>query len=703
MSQPLPSQLAPGRSHPLGGRPLDGGVNFAVFSAHAERIELCLFDVDGARELRRYPLYGPDDSVFHGFLPGAGSGLVYGYRAHGPYQPERGQRFNPNKLLLDPYARDIVGRFRHSDEHHGFELGHPEGARSYDSRDNALSAIRSRVLEEPGPAPGLANRPRHAVDRLLIYELHGKGFSQLCPAIDPARRGRVAALADPAAIGHFQRLGVTTLCLLPVHWAVDERHLARSGRSNYWGYNTLGFFALDPRVAGRNGNAEALREEFRQTVYQLHEAGIEVVLDVVFNHSAEGDEFGPTLSFRGLDNRSWYRLLADDPSRYENHSGCGNTLRIEHPRVTQFVLDALRYWVGEMGVDGFRFDLASSLGRGGHGFDPHAGFFTALRQDPLLADVHLIAEPWDSGHDGYQVGRFPGRFLDWNDKYRDAMRGYWLGRAVSRGEFARRFAGSSDLFHHGQRQPTASVNFVAVHDGFTLRDAVSYSRKHNAANGEDNRDGRGDELSFNFGVEGDSDDPLVMGRRQRCQRALLATLMLSQGTPMLLAGDEFGHSQRGNNNAYCQDNSTAWLNWAEADSALLDFVTQLSALRRAEPLLRHPHWFAAEQDADNQAQARLRWLAPSGRDMQINDWHDAAQRALACQLLAAGSDQPQLMLLFNPSEQNVSFDLGKGSWNLLLDSSQTLQLNIDFNQSISAPPCSVLALGAKPQNNETPS
>ena len=492
--------------------------------------------------------------------------------------------------------------------------------------------------------------------------------------------------------------------MLPLQWAIDEVHLSKLGLNNYWGYNTLGFFALDPRFFAPGLYAEQGLLEFRQCLDRLHQAGIEVVLDVVFNHSAECDEFGPTLSFRGLDNANWYRLLHDDPSRYQNDSGCGNSLRIDHPRVTQFVLDVLRYWVAQ-GVDGFRFDLATCLGRDAQGFDPQAAFFTALRQDPLLADVHLIAEPWDSGQHGYQVGRFPGRFLDWNDKYRDSMRSYWLGRPVTRGEFARRFAGSSDLFHHGQRQPTASVNFIAVHDGFTLNDLLSYDHKHNEANGEHNRDGHQHEISHNFSVEGPSQDPLIIDQRQRRQRALLATLLLSQGTPMLLAGDEFGHTQGGNNNAYCQDNATSWLDWSRADQSLIDWVAELSALRRTEPLLRHPRWFAgdhADADADR-THARLRWLAPQGRSMQLADWHDSDQHALACQLIAPQANAAELMLLFNPTEHAVWFSLDHENWRVVLDSSSRLKHHSTAHTSLSVAPCSVLVLKTGPINQETSS
>jgi len=437
------------------------------------------------------------------------------------------------------------------------------------------------------------------------------------------------------------------------------------GQVNYWGYNTLGFFSADPRFAQQR-DPTAVRQEFRDMVDALHAEGREVVIDVVFNHTAEGNEHGPTLSFRGLDNASWYWLLSDDRSRYENHSHCGNTVQVAHPRVTQFVLDCLRYWVSEMGVDGFRFDLATVLGRTRHGFDPQAAFFTALRQDPILAEAILIAEPWDGGPDGYQVGRFPGRFLDWNDRFRDSVRRYWLQTGCTRGEFARRFAGSSDLFHHGNRRPTASVNFIAAHDGFTLADQVRYARKHNLANGEDNRDGRDNEPCANFGIEGDSDDAQISAQRAAVQRALLATLLLSQGTPMLLAGDELGNSQQGNNNAYCQDNPLTWLNWSQADVGLQAWVSKVLTLRADEPLLRHPHWFVEQPVAADQV--ALRWRAPNGHEMQVGDWHAADQHALPCELWATDPHKPRLLLLFNPDAEARRFHLPEGTWLCILDS-----------------------------------
>ncbi|HEX2009822.1 MAG TPA: glycogen debranching protein GlgX, partial [Roseateles sp.] len=524
----FPQELQEGRHEPLGAQARDGGVNFAVFSEHAVQIELCIFDASGTHELRRYALHGPHDGVFHGFLPGFGPGLVYGLRAHGPYEPEQGHRFNAHKLLLDPYAREIVGRFGWRAEHHGYELGHPEGQRSFDMRDNALHALKARVPPAPITESPRASAPRIAPADVVLYEVHVKGFSKLHPEIPAALQGSYAGLAHSAAIAHFKALGVTTLSLLPVHYGIDEPHLADKGLHNYWGYNSLGFFCPDPRLAqaAHREDPSAVAAEFRAMVETLHRAGLEVVLDVVYNHTPEGNEFGPTLSFRGLDNKSYYRLAADDRSRNENLTGCGNTLNAQHPRVTQFVLDSLRFWVQEMGVDGFRFDLAPVLGRATAGpFDPQSAFFSALRQDPVLGAVHLIAEPWDAAPDGYQVGRFPGRFLEWNDKFRDAVRGYWLQNGkVGRGEFARRFTASSDLFfHHGQRRPTASVNFVAVHDGYTLNDVVSYSHKHNHANGEDNRDGRDGELCANFGAEGPTEDAAIRAARERVRRAMLAT------------------------------------------------------------------------------------------------------------------------------------------------------------------------------------
>ena len=681
MPQRLPPTLLPGRQEPMGALARDGGVNFAVFSQHAQRVEVCIFDAEGTVELRRYALHGPHDGVWNGFLPDVGAGLVYGLRAHGPYAPEQGHRFNPHKLLLDPNAREIVGHFSWAPEHHGYEVGHPEGPRSFDTRDNAVAMLKARVAPPPQSAPGWHNQPRLADQDVVLYEMHVKGFSMTLPGIPDELRGSYAALAHPAAIAHFKALGVTTLSLLPVHYHLDEAALVERGQVNYWGYNTLAFNCPDPRLASaavrQSGDPTAVNQEFRQMVHALHEAGLEVVLDVVYNHTAEGDQHGTTLSFRGLDHASWYRLAHDDRSRCENLSGCGNTLHVAHPRVTQFVLDSLRYWVREMGVDGFRFDLAPVLGRGHHGYDPHAAFFTALMQDPVLARARMIAEPWDAGHAGYQLGRFPGRWLEWNDKFRDTTRRYWLGAAVGRGEFARRFTASSDVFHHGQRSPLASVNFISVHDGFTLADFTSYARKHNQANGEGNRDGRDDEIcdplngarfdpaspTASSPAEGPSADPNVAERRRRVRQALLATLLLAQGTPMLCAGDEIGNTQGGNNNAYCQDNAVGWLHWDQADTALRDFVARVLALRRAEPALHHDRWFHASSITPGER--TLVWFTPGGTEMHVHDWHDGGQHALACRI---DGDAP-LMIAFNPEPVATAFTLPAGRWALCLDSS----------------------------------
>ncbi len=706
----LPDKLLPGRHEPLGAHVRDGGVNVAVFSEHAHRLELCLFDADGQQELRRLALHGPVDGVWTGFLPGAGAGLVYGLRAHGPHAPQDGHRFNPHKLVLDPYAREIVGHFEWRAEHHGYPIGHPDGPRALDERDNAAWALKARVAApSAGPDPR-RSAPRHASRDVVLYEVHVKGFSMRHPDIPEALRGSYAALAHPAAIAHFKRLGVTTLSLLPVQYTLDEPHLAGTGLRNYWGYNTLGFFCPDPRLASGavRHDPAAVAAEFRAMVAALHAAGLEVVLDVVYNHTPEGNEHGPTLSLRGLDQKSYYRLDPADPSRLENFSACGNTVNVQHPRVTQLVLDSLRYWVAEMGVDGFRFDLAPVLGRTAAGHDPQSAFYTALRQDPLLSQVHLIAEPWDAGPDGYQLGRFPGRFMEWNDKFRDAVRGYWLGHgpdggSIGRGEFARRFTASSDVFHHGQRAPQASINFLSVHDGYTLQDVVSYSRKHNEANGEDNRDGRDGELCGNFGVEGETDDPLVRSARERARRAMLATLALAQGTPMLYSGDEFGNSQGGNNNAYCQDNEIGWLDWPRADEALTAFVGELLHLRAGHPLLRHGQWFAG---AGCDEQVSLRWFHPDGHEMRHHDWHDACAHGLAALLRdAAHAEVPPLLLIFNPDAQALRATLpvsprpglaaaraGQGGWTLLLDSSGDLIPGPLTDRALTVPARSLLLL-----------
>lgn len=705
----LATQLARGQPAPLGSTVTtqDGqtGVNFAVASEHAEKIELCIFEQSGEKELRRYALHGPTHSVFHGFLPEVGAGLVYGLRVHGPYAPERGHRFNADKLLLDPYARELVGRFQWDDRHFSYVLGDPAGLRNLDRRDNAAHMLKARVS---APAEVFAPRPLPEERALVLYELHVKGFSMQLPGLPDALRGRYGALAHPAALAHFKALGVTALSLLPVHFCLSEQALKGRGKSNYWGYNTLAFFCPDPRFAGPDADATEVIQEFRAMARALHQAGLELIIDVVFNHSAEGDQFGPNLSFRGLDNAVWYRSPSDDPARCENFSGCGNTLDLSQPRVLQLVMDCLRYWHQYMGVDGFRFDLATILARGVHGeFDPRAGFLAALAQDPILAGARLIAEPWDAGPSGYQLGRFPTRFLEWNDRFRDAVRGYWLMQGTTRGEFARRFLGSSDLFQHGGRRPTASVNFITAHDGFTLRDLLSYRHKQNEANDEQGRDGRNDEICTDFGVSGIALEPGIRALRKRVAHALLCTLLLAQGTPMLLAGDELGNSQGGNNNAYCQDNPTGWLDWQAIDPDTPALIAHTLALRRAQPLLHHVDWFSADA---NQRGARAIWLTPSGQPMQVQDWHAPEQHALALALYADSGSQPSLLLVFNPESEAIHFDLctntdaGVEHWLLALDSSATLCTNSGPSprhpRSFIAPERSVLVLHAAESSPE---
>ena len=655
--------LEPGRSHPLGAHVDGDGVNFAVFSAHADAIELCTFDPATGACIGTGPLPERNDGIWHGRLAGAGAGLVYGLRAHGPYAPQDGHRFNPHKLLLDPYAREIVGRFRWREEHFGFQRGHPDGDRSFDTRDNAAWALKARVVGARGGPP--AARPNIPAAETVLYEVHVRGFTKRHPGIPEPLRGTYAGLAHPVAIAHLRQLGITTVSLLPVHYSLGEERLAERLLSNYWGYNTIGFFACDPRLSVTPDDPAATRAEFRAMVDALHAAGIEVVLDVVYNHTAEGAQDGPTISMRGLDHASYYRLEPGDRSRTQNLTGCGNTLQVTEPHVTQLVLDSLRYWVDEMGVDGFRFDLAPVLGRGSHHFDTQAPFFVALHQDPVLAHAKLIAEPWDAGPDGYQVGRFPGRFREWNDIFRDTTRIYWLTRGVSRGEFARRLTASNDRFHHGRRRPSASVNFITAHDGFTLTDLVSYRNRHNEPNGESNRDGHQANFSIDCGVEGPSGDAGVNALRARLKRAMLATLFCAQGTPMLLGGDELGRTQRGNNNAYCQDNDTSWFDWAAADEELLDYTARLIALRRRQPALRQDRWLGDRPHADGRRD--VVWLAADGRELTVADWNDATQSCFGAQLCPPAGDQ--ILLLFNADLEGRRFRLPAGTWLLELDSS----------------------------------
>ncbi|MEO8543292.1 MAG: glycogen debranching protein GlgX [Burkholderiaceae bacterium] len=662
--------LLPGKTAPLGAHWDGHGVNFAVSCASADALTLCLFDAGGKREIRQLALHGPQQDVWHGYLPDAGPGTVYGMRAHGPWQPDQGQRFNPAKLLLDPYAREVVGQFRWSDPHFAAQADNPTLA---DSRDNAACALKARVVDDAFDW-GADTAPRIAAADVVLYELHVRGFSRRNEALPPALRGTYAGLAHPASIAYLQGLGITSVSLLPVHYALDEQRLSAQGLRNYWGYNTLAFFYPDPRLASQYGGVSP-RDEFRAMVRALHAAGFEVILDVVFNHTAEGDEHGPSISFRGLDNAGYYRLSETDRSRYDNYSGCGNTLDARRPQVLRLVMDSLRFWVQEMHVDGFRFDLAPVLGRTEHGFTRDSPFFMALAQDPALSGVKLIAEPWDLGPGGYQSGGFPRGWMEWNDRYRDGMRRFWLGWHYQpgngqeyglRGDFALRLCGSSDMFQAGRRPPQASVNYVVSHDGFTLRDLVSYNNRHNQANGENNRDGHAETLSFNCGFEGETEDAGILALRARLQRALLACTILSQGTPMLCAGAERGQTQGGNNNPYNQDNETTWLDWSQTDTNLTAFTARLLKLRRAAMPLG-ADWYSGHQDPLGLCD--LCWMRSDGRTMEQADWHDTSCRTLACLIGRPGRARAPMLLLVNAGTTAETFHLPGGVWQCLLDTS----------------------------------
>ena len=661
MSAPI-SSVWPGRPYPRGATWDGEGVNFALFSEHAEKVELCIFDDKGRREIQRVTFPEHTDLVWHCYLPEARPGLLYGYRVHGPYRPERGHRFNPSKLLLDPYAKSLTGTINWSDANFGYRVGHPRADLSQDRRDSAAGMPKCRVID-PAFTWGDDRRPNVPWHDTVIYELHVKGFTMQHPAVPPQLRGTYAGLASGCTVEHLKRLGVTTVELMPVHAFIDDRRLVRSGLRNYWGYNSIGYFAPDSRY-GR----ERPVSEFKTMVKALHSAGIEVVLDVVYNHTGEGDHLGPTLCFRGVDNASYYRLKPADPRYYVDYTGCGNTLNLVHPRVLQLIMDSLRYWVTEMHVDGFRFDLASALARELHEVDRLGAFFDIVRQDPVLSQVKLIAEPWDLGEGGYQVGNFPPGWTEWNDKYRDTMRAYWKGDGGLIGEFAQRLTGSSDLYGSSGRRPHASINFITAHDGFTLRDLVSYDAKHNEANMEDNRDGSNNNLSWNSGVEGETDDAAINELRAQRQRNFLATLLLSQGVPMLTAGDEMGRTQRGNNNAYCHDDEISWLDWSIAPerSRLLEFVRRLIGLRRRHPVFRRRHFFQGRPIRGSGVKD-IMWLKPDGGEMTDAEWQHEFPRCLGVMLAGEGMTEidqrgrpvtdRNFLMLFNAHHEEIVFTL----------------------------------------------
>ncbi len=652
----LPDRLLAGRPYPLGAS-WDGlGVNFAVFSAHAERMELCLFDPTGRRETARLFLPEYTDQVWHGYLPDAELGQLYGYRAYGPYDPLRGHRFNPYKLLLDPYAQALAGQLHWSDALYGYRVHSPRGDLSYDRRDSAGFMPKSVVMDEA--FNWTDDRPPDVPwAETVIYEAHPKGLTILRDDLAPELRGTFAALGDARTIEYLKGLGITAIELLPVHAFMQDRILIQKGLRNYWGYNTLAFFVPEPAYLA-TGSAH----EMRVAIRRLHAAGIEVILDVVYNHTAEGSETGPTLSFRGLDNASYYRLAHDNPRHCVNDTGTGNTLNLSHPRVLQMVMDLLRHWVTSFHVDGFRFDLAATLGREGHGFDPGSGFFDAVRQDPVLAGVKLIAEPWDIGPGGYQLGRHPAGFAEWNDRFRDGVRRFWRGDAGQRPDFAARLAGSADLFGNNGRRPWASINYVACHDGFTLADVVSYERKHNQANGEGDRDGQHENWSANWGEEGPTSAPHILAVRARLRAAMLATVFFADGTPMLLAGDEFGRTQGGNNNPYCQDNEVSWLDWTLAASpegrAFIEFTARLIALRRAHPALRQPNFLMGQHELAPDV-LDIAWFDEAGAAIPPEAWNNPEQRTLVLRRAARLADGrvPMLTLLLNPTPEDRHFAL----------------------------------------------
>ena len=662
------------------------GVHFSVWAPDAHGIDVCLFETGTAAEHRRVALQPAGDGVWAAFVPGLAAGQLYGLRASGPWQPEAGHRFNPAHLLLDPWALALVGnteRLALQTGHACADPLHPTqawGEHQPDPTDNAAHMPRCVVVDAQAElAAGLAMAPRPAIaaDRVVIYEAHVKALTRLHPEVPESERGTYAALAHPAVVQHLQRLGITTMCLLPVHQHISERHLIERGLSNHWGYNTLNAFAPEPAHAAASADdTAAVRAEFRHMVDTLHRAGIEVVLDVVFNHTAESDLDGPTLSWRGLGQNHWYAM--GDHGVPHNFSGTGNSLAMSEPRVQQWVMDSLRWWVQAFGVDGFRFDLAVSLGRDaalGHAFNPRSALLSAMAQDPVLRNVRLIAEPWDIGPNGYHTGGFEAGWQEWNDRFRDGVRAFWLGHQGTRGELATRVCASGDLFnqpHQSKRLPTASVNMVTAHDGFNLADLTAYQHKYNAANGEDNRDGHGHNLSANGGVEGATDDPVVLHRRGLWRRALLATLFCAQGTPQLLAGDEIGHSQHGNNNSYCQDNATTWLDWAGADTGLADFVAGLTALRRHHPGLRHARWFCGERNPSN-ATPDIIWLDTDGQPLRPEAWPADDCRTLTALVTVGEGNAPpteRLLLVWHADHSDCTLLLPPGDWGVLLDSAR---------------------------------
>ncbi|MBB3104379.1 glycogen debranching protein GlgX [Azomonas macrocytogenes] len=669
-----PSRIREGLPFPLGAT-WDGlGVNFAIFSANAAKVELCLFDTNGKTELERIELPEYTNEIWHGYLPDAHPGQVYAYRVYGLYDPEAGHRFNHNKLLIDPYAKQLVGELRWSEALFGYTIGHRDADLSFDERDSSPYVPKCKVID-PAFTWGRDHPVQIPWDHTIIYETHVRGYTMLHPAVAKEVRGTFAGMKTPEVIDYLRKLGISSIEFLPIHAFVQDQHLLEKGMSNYWGYNSIAFFAPNPLYLASGRIAE-----FKEMVAYLHNANLEVLLDVVYNHTAEGNEMGPTLSMRGIDNASYYRLMQDNHRYYVNDTGTGNTLDMTHPRVVQMVTDSLRYWAEEMHVDGFRFDLATILGREYDGFDERHGFLVACQQDPVLAKIKLIAEPWDCGPGGYQVGRFPPGWAEWNDQYRDTIRAFWKGDSDKLADFGRRLTGSADLFDERGRKPFSSVNFITAHDGFTMNDLVSYDHKHNEANDEANRDGTDNNLSWNHGEEGPTDDPEILALRLRQMRNFFATLLFSQGTPMIVAGDEFARTQRGNNNAYCQDSDIGWVNWEFGHNGefLMMFVRKLIRLRQRFPMLRRGRFLVGAYNEELGVKD-VTWLAPSAEEMTVEQWQDGNNRCLG--MLLDGRAQPTgirrtgsdatLLLIVNAHHEELIFvlpEVPQGMhWNRLID------------------------------------
>jgi len=710
----LKSRIKEGSPYPLGAAWDGKGTNFAVFSENATKVEICIFSSDGQTETERIPLPEHADQIWHGYLPGITPGTIYGYRAHGPYEPENGHRFNPNKLLLDPYACAHTGELKWDPAIFSYQMESGDDL-TFDERDSAPFMPKCTVVDPNFDWTGTRSRKPKRWDDTIIYEMHVRGFTKGNEAVPEHLRGTYAGLGTKTAIDHIKSLGVTTVELLPIHTFIDDNHLLELGLKNYWGYNSIGYFAPDPRYAAERH--DSLRE-FKEMVARLHDGGLEVILDVVYNHTAEGNERGPTLSFRGLDNASYYRLLQNEQRYYINDTGTGNTVNVSHPRVLQMVMDSLRYWVEQTNIDGFRFDLGTILAREPNGFDNRSGFLKACCQDPLLATVKLIAEPWDCGPGGYQVGAFLPGWAEWNDKFRDTVRSFWKGDAHA-SALTPRLCASADIFDNQGRRPWASTNFITAHDGFTLNDAVTYNEKHNEANGEDNKDGTTDNRSWNCGVEGPTDDPEINALRERQIRNMLATLLLSQGTPMLLAGDEFGRTQNGNNNAYCQDNEISWLNWdiPEKGRSLIRFVQKLISLRHQYPILRR-NLFLSGQYLEELGVKDVTWVNANGSEMEDEHWGDSELRCFG--MLLDGRAQPTgirqlgheatLLIVINAFHEPAKFALpacfGGSEWTVLVDTNkpvkcEEVKMKSGDDYDVTARSLLLFALKADPESVST--